>query len=258
MGQRHRLEDCHQRSNQEQTTRRLSRRQEHTPSCSRRERERVIKRLPQQFNESKDGCHYLELLGEDMEWTSTLNRLAETAPVHRWEPILAALHTAEVEQATKDTTKLHQREMKELDKGQEHRFTDSKVSHAHTKTEELTTKKTKRHGSRARAFNLTEQVMNRWTTSPLPSTETWIRAAEQDPDLQLLTQAMKEKTTPLKLKFMPGLSTSQPCKERTTKLATKHGKCSKTAKESRAEERTLTIRPRSHHDIECTNSHQTH
>jgi hypothetical protein len=48
--------------------------------------------------------HIAQPLGEDTDWTSTFNRLAETAPAHTWEPILAALCTAEIEQATKDTT----------------------------------------------------------------------------------------------------------------------------------------------------------
>jgi hypothetical protein len=37
--------------------------------------------------------------------------------------------------------------MTELDKGQEHHFADSKVSHAHAETKELLTKKTKQCGS---------------------------------------------------------------------------------------------------------------
>jgi hypothetical protein len=171
--------------------------------------------------------HIAQLQGKDMEWTSTFNRLAETARVHTWEPILAALHTAEIEQATKNTTELCQQEMKELYEGQEHHFTNSKVLCAHSETEESLTKKTKQHGSDARAFNLTQRVMSRWTTLPLPSTETWIRETKQDPDLQLLNRAMKEKRMPLTSNFMPGLS----------------------AKESRAEERTSKICPKSHHDI---------
>jgi hypothetical protein len=65
--------------------------------------------------------------------------------------------------------------MKELDKGQEHHFILSKVLHAHAGTKELLTEKPEQHGSNARGFNLTQQVINPWKTSPLPTTETWIR-----------------------------------------------------------------------------------
>jgi hypothetical protein len=49
------------------------------------------------------------------------------------------------------------------------------VCHAHAETQESLTKKTKQHGSDARAFNLTQPVINPWTTLPLPTTGTWIR-----------------------------------------------------------------------------------
>jgi hypothetical protein len=49
------------------------------------------------------------------------------------------------------------------------------VCHARAETQESLTKKTKQHGSDARAFNLTQPVINPWTTLPLPTTGTWIR-----------------------------------------------------------------------------------
>jgi hypothetical protein len=93
--------------------------------------------------------------------------------------------------------------MKEPCKGQEHHFTNSKVLHAHIETEESLTQKTKQCGSNAQVFNLTQQFINQWTASPLPTAETWIKATEQDPNLRLpLTRAMKEKMTPLKDKLI--------------------------------------------------------
>jgi hypothetical protein len=120
--------------------------------------------------------------------------LTETAPVHTWEPILAAWYTAEIEKATDDTTRNYTNR-------QEHHFTDSKVLYAHAETEELLAAKTDQYGNDARVFNLTQRVINRWTTLPLPTTETWIRVTGQDPDLRIITRAMKEKTTPLKAVF---------------------------------------------------------
>ena len=62
----------------------------------------------------------------------------------------------------------------------------------------MLTKKNDQHGNDAQVFNLTQKVINRWTTLPLPTTDAWIQATEQDPDLRLLKRALKEKTVPLK------------------------------------------------------------
>jgi hypothetical protein len=50
-------------------------------------------------------------------------------------------------------------------------------------------------------FNLTKTVINRWTTLPLPTTETWIKATEQEPDLLLLKQALQPKTALFRARF---------------------------------------------------------
>jgi hypothetical protein len=68
-------------------------------------------------------------------------------------------------------------------------------------TEELLTKRTDHHGNDARVFTLTEKVINGWTTLPLSTTETWMKAIEQEPDLRLLKQALQNKTIPLRALF---------------------------------------------------------
>ena len=141
------------------------------------------------------------MLGEDTEWKETFDQLAETAPAQTWEPMLSALCTAELETATEDTAELHQQEMSKLKTEEECHHTDSRVLHAHVETEELLNEKNNHYGNDARVFNLTQQVVNRWTTLPLPTQETWIRATDQDPDLPMLTRAIKENTTPPKAEF---------------------------------------------------------
>jgi hypothetical protein len=69
------------------------------------------------------------------------------------------------------------------------------------RTEELLTERTDHYGNDAHVFTLTEKVINGWTTLPLPTTETWIKAIEQEPDLRLLKQALKNKTIPLRALF---------------------------------------------------------
>jgi hypothetical protein len=123
------------------------------------------------------------LLGDDTEWNATVKRLEKTASVHTWEPVLAALYAAEIEQATEATTELCQAEMEATDANQSHHHTDSKVLYSHAETEEPLPKKTEQCGNDTRVFNLTHKVINRWTTLPLPTTETWTRATDQDPDL---------------------------------------------------------------------------
>jgi hypothetical protein len=47
-----------------------------------------------------------ELTGEDIaRWDNAFDRLKEVAPVHSWEPLLAALCSAEVEEATVETAR---------------------------------------------------------------------------------------------------------------------------------------------------------
>jgi hypothetical protein len=83
----------------------------------------------------------------------------------------------------------------------EHHFTNSKVLFTHAEIEELSPLKTHQHGNDSRVFTLTKRVINRWTTLPLPTTETWINAAKQDPDLKLLKTAIKTNKTPSKALF---------------------------------------------------------
>ena len=107
-----------------------------------------------------------ELAGEDTKWDDTFDQLKETAPVHSWEPILAALYSAEVEEATAETTRLYCDELndesntRDLDDPKRH-YTDSKVLFAVAKTEELLTERTDHYGTDARIFTLTEKVINR-------------------------------------------------------------------------------------------------
>jgi hypothetical protein len=80
-------------------------------------------------------------------------------------------------------------------------FTDSKVLFAHAETEELLTPKTDQYGTDARVFTMMEQVINRWTTLPLPTKETWLKALEQDPDLRRLKTALQNKQVPPRAQF---------------------------------------------------------
>jgi hypothetical protein len=99
------------------------------------------------------------------------------------------------------TAELHQAEMEATDANQSHHHTNSKALHSHAETEEPLPEKTDQCGNDARVFNLTHKVINRWTTLPLPTTETWTRATDQDPDLRIIVHALKEKSTPLKATF---------------------------------------------------------
>ena len=118
-----------------------------------------------------------ELTGRDTEWNQTFNRLKEVAPVQSWEPLIAALYTAETDAASATTEKLYHEQInsEDLEDPKRH-FTDSKVCFAVAETEELLTEQNDHYGNDARVFNLTEKVINRWTTLPLPTTETWIKA----------------------------------------------------------------------------------
>jgi uncharacterized membrane protein YccC len=89
------------------------------------------------------------LLGEDTEWKETFDRLAETAPAQTWEPLLAALHTAELETATDDAAELHQQEMSKLKTDEECHHTDSRVLCAHVETEESLNEKKNHCGNDA-------------------------------------------------------------------------------------------------------------
>ena len=75
--------------------------------------------------ESKQGT---KIIGTDTEWRDTLSRLRETAPVQEWEPLLASLYAAEVDEATAETTRLYADELNEESSADpKHHFTDSKV-----------------------------------------------------------------------------------------------------------------------------------
>ena len=126
--------------------------------------------------------------------------MQETAPVQTWEPLLAALYSAEIDKATEETATLYKHEMNN-DEEYEYHCTDAKVLLKHVETEEMLSGKNNQYGNDARVFNLTQKVINRRTTLPLPTTETWINATDQDPDLQLLKRALTEKFTPLKASF---------------------------------------------------------
>jgi hypothetical protein len=144
-----------------------------------------------------------ELTGRDTEWEQTFDRLKEVAPVQSWEPLIAALHSAKVEEATAETERLYCQQINSAEEEDPRRhFTDSKACFAVAETEELLTERTDHHGNDARVFTLTEKVINvRWTTLPLPTTETWIKAIKQEPDLRLLKQALQNKTIPLRALF---------------------------------------------------------
>jgi hypothetical protein len=58
--------------------------------------------------------HNTKPTGKDTQWDDTFNNLEEIAPVHSWEPLLAALHSAEVEEWTADATRLHCDKIKEI------------------------------------------------------------------------------------------------------------------------------------------------
>ena len=94
------------------------------------------------------------MLGEDTEWKETFDGLAETAPAQAWEPILAALHTAELETATEDTPELHQQEMSKLKAEDEYHHTDSKVLCAHVETEELLNKKNNHYTAMMQEYSI--------------------------------------------------------------------------------------------------------
>ncbi len=143
-----------------------------------------------------------ELSGEeDTQWDATFNRLKEVAPVQSWEPLLAALYSVEVEEATAETARLYCNSIQEDSTDPKRHYTDSKVLLAVAETEELLTERTNQYGNDARVFSLTEKVINRWTTLPLPTTETWIRAAEQEPDLVLVKTALQTNVTPSRSLF---------------------------------------------------------
>jgi hypothetical protein len=141
-----------------------------------------------------------ELTAQDTQWKDTSERLAETAPAQTWAPILSALYTAEVECVTEEMERLYGDEINQPDSSNPGRhFTDSKVLIVHAKMEELLAQKTDQYGTNAQSFHLTEKLINQWTTLPLPTTETWINATEQDQDLRR-TRQLQQKVVPLSLR----------------------------------------------------------
>ncbi len=115
--------------------------------------------------------------------------------MHSWEPLLAALYSAKVKEATRLCCN---RVNKGPTNPKRHR-TDSKVLSAVAETEELLMEGTDHQGNDTCAFNLTKKACNRWTALPLPTTETWIRAtSEQEPDLVLVKKALETNVTPLR------------------------------------------------------------
>jgi hypothetical protein len=122
--------------------------------------------------------------------------------VHSWKPLLAALCSAKVEEGTAKTTRSHCNKVDEDSTDPKRHCTDSKVLFAATETEELFTERTDHHRNDARVFNLIRKAVNRWTALPLSTTETCIRATEQEPDLVLVKKALLEtKVTPLRSHF---------------------------------------------------------
>ena len=143
-----------------------------------------------------------ELTRQETEWKQTFDRLKEVALVQSWEPLIAVLYSAEVEEVTADTERLYCQQINpEEDDYPRRHFTDSKVCFAVAETEELLTERTDHYGNNARVFTLTGKVINRWTTLPLPTTDTWIKAIKQEPDLKLIKSALQNKTIPLKTLF---------------------------------------------------------
>ena len=118
--------------------------------------------------------------------TETFHRLTERAPVQTWEPLFAALYSAEIEKATEETEELYEQEMTSNEEHEYH-CTDCKLLYAHIETEDMHSEKNIQYGNGTIVFNLTQKVINRWTPAlPLPTTDTWINATDQDPDLRLL------------------------------------------------------------------------
>ena len=77
-----------------------------------------------------------ELIGKDTEWEQTFDWLKEVAPVQSWEPLLAALYSAKVEDATAETERLYCQQINpEEEDDPRRRFTDSKVCFAVAETE---------------------------------------------------------------------------------------------------------------------------
>ena len=76
-----------------------------------------------------------ELTRKDTEWEQRFNRLKEVAPVQSWEPLLAGLYSAEVDEATAGTERLYCQQInpEEEDDPRRH-FTDSKVCFAVVET----------------------------------------------------------------------------------------------------------------------------
>jgi hypothetical protein len=101
------------------------------------------------------------LMGQDIQWDDTFNRLKETAPAHSWEPLLAALYSAGAEEATAETTRLCCTEIDaESVTDPKRHYADSKAFIAVAETEELLTKRNEQHGKDASAFTLTHEVIN--------------------------------------------------------------------------------------------------
>jgi hypothetical protein len=49
---------------------------------------------------------------------------------------------------------------------------------------------------------MTEQIINRWTTLPLPTTETWRNATDQDHDQWLIKVALTHDQVPIRAEFI--------------------------------------------------------
>jgi hypothetical protein len=110
-----------------------------------------------------------ELTGHKEKWKGIFNRIVDTIPRHSFEPLLAAIFHSE--QTVAETT-----------------LEDA------LKADEKAKEETSTYGNPDRARALLTRVINRWTTLPAPTEQTWRAATEQDPDLKQVLKALQDHT----------------------------------------------------------------
>jgi hypothetical protein len=109
-----------------------------------------------------------ELTDKKHQWTQVFDRITDTAPRHTWEPLLATLFLTETQIAEDNVEAL---------------WTSDDKQPQPTRSDDLD-----------RTRTLVARVINRWTTLPVPTEETWQVATQNDPDLRLVLQALQHET----------------------------------------------------------------
>jgi hypothetical protein len=114
-----------------------------------------------------------QTLAAEDTWEQVYQRLTNTAPRHILEPLIACLWTAETQESEQRLEQQWSETNDQEDIDEIQRFEQGT------------------YGTAERSKCLLTRIVNRWTTLPIPTTQTWKEATNQDPDLTLIKAALE-------------------------------------------------------------------